>query len=463
MAHPRFPPDLWSPLVSQLGHAELAALSGTCAAWREFVCGAVDGAPAPRRRWSELAARRWRHGAPILANPPPPAPFAYSAEFLLYRARHLADRRALAELRAIVNAPTQDRTRRIGEFAAEFGLDAFDALLAAIKGSYGHPHLQLLREAAETALGSIRRGWVIRQLRTVRRHAEIRAAGGDVAEEPVPLLLAASLFTLFAHPHVDYQQDIESKIEAFAANARDLPLPPDATPVARAEAIASYLAETERFQGAESVGFYTAKNSMLDRVVADRTGIPITLGLVFKVVADRCGVPIDMISSPGHMLTKLASQPAEDGLPDPPSDDDVFVDMYRGGALLSRADVRAMLAAQPLMGVDLDDYLRPATDIEVLVRMARNILNVERRDAFATPQSNAIQVGALWAFVLLSGSRHIQGRAQLYRAVESSMPCDLRLLEEDVAELLARGVPEMDLAPLQYVLERMRNSPQAID
>ena len=64
---------------------------------------------------------------------------------------------------------------------------------------------------------------------------------------------------------------------------------------------------------------------MLDRVLESRTGIPISLSVLFAAVCRRVGVRLDMIGLPGHFL--LATRPTA-------TTPRTFVDVFNGGRLL---------------------------------------------------------------------------------------------------------------------------------
>ncbi len=120
--------------------------------------------------------------------------------------------------------------------------------------------------------------------------------------------------------------------------------------------------------------------------------------------------------------------------------------------------------AGPLFGFNLDDHLRAATDEEVYLRMARNILNaVQNRDSLSSPNANFVLVSALWCFSLLSPSLNLQIRFQLYRHVETVMPCDARLLQADLEELERENVDADLLRPLRIIVERMSETDVTMD
>ena len=78
------------------------------------------------------------------------------------------------------------------------------------------------------------------------------------------------------------------------------------------------------------------RNSCLNEVLDRRTGIPITLSVVYMEVARRAGLHIDGINFPGHFLVRCpdVGKRASSGL---------IIDPFHGGALLSEHDCRVLL------------------------------------------------------------------------------------------------------------------------
>ena len=75
---------------------------------------------------------------------------------------------------------------------------------------------------------------------------------------------------------------------------------------------------------------------MLDRVLESRTGIPISLSVLFAAVCRRVGVQLDMIGLPGHFL--LATRPT-------PTTPRTFVDVFNGGRLLGLRECEEIVAS----------------------------------------------------------------------------------------------------------------------
>lgn len=138
-------------------------------------------------------------------------------------------------------------------------------------------------------------------------------------------------------------------------------------PAAAAQAVLAVLAR-EGFVG-DDVSYEDPANSLLDRVLERRRGLPITLSVLAVHLGRHAGVPLHGIGFPGHFLVGLRLRE-----PEP-----VVLDPFRGGRRLDGAALEALLAratshrAMPEQE-QWREYLRPASGREVIVRMLRNLM-----------------------------------------------------------------------------------------
>ena len=72
----------------------------------------------------------------------------------------------------------------------------------------------------------------------------------------------------------------------------------------RASDLATYLFEERGFHGNRD-DYYDPRNSFLNEVLTRRTGIPITLAIVWLEVGARVGVPLEGVGFPGHFLVRV--------------------------------------------------------------------------------------------------------------------------------------------------------------
>jgi len=133
---------------------------------------------------------------------------------------------------------------------------------------------------------------------------------------------------------------------------------------ARIEAINGLLYGERGFRGNHD-RYSDVRNSCLNQVLDLRTGIPITLAVVYMEVARRAGLRTDGINFPGHFLVR-AYQDAD-------AADGLVVDPYHDGTILTEQDCRELLARHGDEMAFTPDLLAAATKRQVLVRMLVNL------------------------------------------------------------------------------------------
>lgn len=109
------------------------------------------------------------------------------------------------------------------------------------------------------------------------------------------------------------------------------------------------------------------RNSFLNEVLDRRTGIPITLAVVYLEVARRAGLPrVDGINFPGHFLVRCRGRA--------PYTRDLIIDAFHGGALLSEDACRTLLQRHADDKVSWEAALGGhATKPQILARMLLNL------------------------------------------------------------------------------------------
>jgi regulator of sirC expression with transglutaminase-like and TPR domain len=143
------------------------------------------------------------------------------------------------------------------------------------------------------------------------------------------------------------------------------------------------------------------RNSFLNDVIARRTGIPISLAVVFIEVARRAGLVVEGVNFPGHFLMRCPVDPHE-------SDDReaLIVDPFHGGAVLNDDDclrlLRTHAGAETLLEPGM---LAGAGKRAILLRM---LLNLKR------------------SFVRLRSFQHAREIAELLVAMDPSALTELR-------------------------------------
>jgi regulator of sirC expression with transglutaminase-like and TPR domain len=201
------------------------------------------------------------------------------------------------------------------------------------------------------------------------------------ALSPDPDLAIAALMiarveypNLDAGPYLDHLDALgrEASVRVADASVSEQDLPPRVDPerYARVIALNDYLFNELRFVGNE-VRYEDPRNSFLNEVLDRRTGIPITLALLYMEVARRAGLHVEGINFPGHFLLRC---PARRGLQ---YTEDLIIDAFHGGALLSENACRDLLRRHAGEDAVLDTHvLARAAKPQILTRMLLNLKRI---------------------------------------------------------------------------------------
>jgi regulator of sirC expression with transglutaminase-like and TPR domain len=186
------------------------------------------------------------------------------------------------------------------------------------------------------------------------------------ADENIDLAEAALLIAQEEQPDLDVASYLRKLDElATAVRAR---LPESPTP---ADVITSMNIQLFREEGlrGNTTAYYEPANSFLNQVLDRKTGIPITLSVIYMEVGRRLGLPLVGVRFPGHFLVKYSGP-----------DKDTILDPFLGGIEMSNEQLaqklRAMYGEHNPFLAQIPQLLAPTSKKEILVRMLRNLKGV---------------------------------------------------------------------------------------
>jgi regulator of sirC expression with transglutaminase-like and TPR domain len=189
------------------------------------------------------------------------------------------------------------------------------------------------------------------------RFAEL--VGGD--DTDIDLAEATLLIAAEAYPGLDVERYVRA-LDRLAAEAEPA-VRAAGDDAERVRKLVEFLSVERRFRGNQD-DYYDRRNSFLNEVLERRTGIPITLAVVYMEVARRLGLVLLGVGFPGHFLAKH------------PGASELIVDPFFG-QILSPRDCAQRLRA--VLGEDAElepAHLRAATPKEMLVRILRNLKQI---------------------------------------------------------------------------------------
>jgi regulator of sirC expression with transglutaminase-like and TPR domain len=178
---------------------------------------------------------------------------------------------------------------------------------------------------------------------------DLAAAALYIAQEEYPELQVQDYLNMMA----DMAQAVRSQ------------LPTERYPLKIVQILNHYLYHEQGFRG-NTDDYYDPRNSFLNDVLDRRTGIPITLSLVYLEIAKRLDFPLVGVGFPGHFLIR----------PDLP-DVTVHVDPFHQGELLFEQDCQERLAQQYGPTVVLHpQFFQPVSPQQLLTRLLTNLKQI---------------------------------------------------------------------------------------
>lgn len=139
--------------------------------------------------------------------------------------------------------------------------------------------------------------------------------------------------------------------------------------VGRARVISEYLFDRLGFAG-NTDDYYDPRNSFLADVLDRRTGIPISLSVLYLEVARRVGVLAQGVNFPGHFLVRVAIEDAW-----------LFLDPFAGGRALAPADLEALLRKTTTPDAVLEpSVIAAASKRQIVSRMLVNLAGIYGRN-----------------------------------------------------------------------------------
>ena len=202
------------------------------------------------------------------------------------------------------------------------------------------------------------------QPRAVQVTTELELAMNAPGEDLAPAALAIAKVeypSLQASPYLDLLDRMGDEASTRMGPTSEAPFE-DAV-----RAFNEYFYDEQGFSGNRD-RYDDPRNSFLNEVLNRRTGIPISLAVVYLEVARRAGLRVAGVNFPGHFLLRAPVASTRT------TDDVLIVDPFHNGAFLSEIDCRELLRQHVGDAAAFDrSLLEPATRHQIVVRMLVNL------------------------------------------------------------------------------------------
>ena len=239
----------------------------------------------------------------------------------------------------------------------------------------------------------------------------------------IDLAHACLLIAQDAYPALEVERYL-GEIERMALRLRGQ-LPQTVGAEERVAALNEYLFGDLGFSG-NTETYYDPRNSYLNEVMDRKTGIPISLSVLYMAVGRRIGLPLEGVSFPGHFLVRLRLR---NGV--------LVLDPFAAGASQSAEELRERLkrvipagALHNTAELPLDQFLDPATNRQILARVLRNLKAIYR-DADKPEQQ--LDVMNRMLVVAPGSSAELRDRGLVYQRLEA-----YRAALKDLSQYLER-------------------------
>jgi len=179
-------------------------------------------------------------------------------------------------------------------------------------------------------------------------------------DDRIDLGRAALAIAVAEYPDLDMESYV-TRIDRLAAAVRDRS-GTEGEPYRLIACLNYVLFNLEGFQGNRR-DYYDPKNSFLNDVMERKTGIPITLSVLYMEVARRIGLTLHGVGFPGHFLVKYVGK-----------DEEIVIDPFHGGEVRSLEEFEYFL--DELTGSDVifrSEFLSAVSKKQILKRMLSNL------------------------------------------------------------------------------------------
>lgn len=255
-------------------------------------------------------------------------------------------------------------------------------------------------------------------------------------EEQIDLAKAALYIAQEEYPNLDPAEYLNA-LDTMASEVQER-LPDERYPLRTIQTINQYLYDDLKFTG-NTEDYYAPRNSFLNDVIDRRTGIPITLSLIYLEVAKRLDFPMVGIGMPGHFLIKPDFQEAA-----------IYVDAFNGGEILFEQDCQERLSQIYQQPIQLKpSFLEPVSNRRFLARMLMNLKLIYLNGSDLPKALAAIER----ILLLFPGSpMELRDRGLIYYQLgEWALAC------QDLETYLVRVPNADDASVIRKLLEQMGN------
>jgi len=196
---------------------------------------------------------------------------------------------------------------------------------------------------------------------------------------------AVFLISSYGYPNVDFDNytmiidkmanDIRSRIDQKSTKS--------IISLDKINIINDYLFHKKGFKG-NTENYYDTDNSYINKVIDKKTGIPISLSILYLLIAKRINLPVFGVNLPSHFILKYQDEK-----------DEFFIDPFNEGIVISRTEAIKFLKQLGVFEIDFNSisFLNNASERDIIKRFINNLINVyeKNNEKLKVEQLNQLQ------------------------------------------------------------------------
>ncbi len=259
----------------------------------------------------------------------------------------------------------------------------------------------------------------------------------DCLDDQIDLAKAALWIAQDEYPDLDPAASLQ-QLDAMADELCDR-LPAEQYPLKVIQTINQYLFEELGFSGNQT-DYYDPRNSFLNDVLERRTGIPLTLSMIYLALAERLDFPMVGVGMPGHFIIRPRV-----------TDMEIYVDPFHQGEVLFKEDCERRLEQVYQRSVSLTPEMLPeVTPRQCLVRMLMNLKMIYLKKSYFGKALSSINA----LLVLMPGTPgELRDRGLVLYELERWQEA-----RESLAQYLALAPEASDQAVIQQLLDYLEQA-----
>jgi len=167
------------------------------------------------------------------------------------------------------------------------------------------------------------------------------------------------LSQILEYPDLDISKYIQ-KINEIGKNL-SLEISNVDNPTYKISMLNEHLFQKYGFSG-DAEDYYNPKNNFLNQVLEKKSGIPLTLSIIYSEIAKHVGLELRIVGFPSHVIVKY--------------NEEILLDPFNKGKLLKLDDLEQILERSFDGQVDFyPEFLDEISTDKILIRMLRNLKN----------------------------------------------------------------------------------------